>query len=196
MEKKSYLNKNYKNFKEFLSKASSMELQSFILNSKFKNRFNLEVKGIIDDIKSKGNVLEVSSKEIIFNSKGEISIISSRIIGEFIGSKYEEDIIKYYKNTGISRVIHAVIDGNEKVQGDFIKISYKVLHDILNIIYYDLNFIKDISEEFKEKYILKDKNNNISPISMISLFIVEDICMYLGIPLILFRECIIGFKIT
>lgn len=179
MKKKDFFNKAYKNFGDFLSVAASRELDYFILDGEYTSAFNYRIKKVVEDIKvQKKDNIEFS---ILFNTNGEIAVIDAVIIGDFISDCYGLKLSKYYKDKQVDKIIKDVRGGNDKAISDFIYISYSILYEIIDEIYKEIKWHKDMMEKYKNPYSLNNYTEKDLPILMLCFLILEDICRYLGI---------------
>lgn len=179
MRSKDYMKKVYRNFSEFISECSSRELEYFIFDSKFTTAFNQRIKELTNEIEAEGKKsVEIA---IIFNTEGEIALIDSYIIGNYIGNSYVKHMEEYYKETSLNNIVKHVVNGNDKSQKDFLMISYKILYDTLNSIYFDIKCRKETLENYISGYNLKSCHQEDCSIVVASILIVEDICKYVSI---------------
>ncbi|KOA95146.1 hypothetical protein [Clostridium botulinum] len=188
MENNEKLSDTYKNFKNFLGKSVSKELEYFILDSTFTSEFNYRMKKLFDEIKNE-NRREIEFS-IIFNTKGEISLIDSLIIGEFIADDYVVNLQRNYKNVQLNKILKEILNGSEKVKNDFVLVSCIVLYDILEMIYKDIKCRIDIIHYYTNKYKLNIEDNNHIASIVIMILIMEDICGYMDIDKKLLKNSI------
>lgn len=188
MEEKDHLKKSYKSFIELFSIVCSRELEYFILDSSFTSAFNYRIKKILDDSnkKDKDNI-ELS---VLFNTQGEVAIIDANIIGDFITNNYSAAIEKYYKGIEINKVIKEIVNGKEKVQKDFLMISYNILYKTLEELYKDVKYKKDIADNYVKKYKLENYKKEDLPVIILIVLILEDICKYMSISQVLLESSI------
>lgn len=179
LRSKDYMKKVYRNFSEFVSECSSRELEYFIFDSKFTTAFNERIKEIIDEIEMQGK--KSVELAIIFNTEGEIALIDSFIIGNYIGNSYIKHMEEYYKEASLNNIVKHVVNGSEKAKRDFSILSYTILYSTLNSIYCDIKCRKETLESYVSSYNLKHCKDDDCSIVVASILIVEDICKYIGI---------------
>lgn len=179
MRNKDYMKKVYRNFSDFVSEASTREMEYFILDSKFTSAFDYRVRKIIESIKSQDKKdIELS---IIYNTDGEIVLIDASIVGKYIGDNYKEHIERYYKVNSLNKVVKQIVNGNEKAKNDFTTLSYGIIYNSLQQIYKEIKYKKDTSLRILENYSISDYNNEDLPVVILCVLILEDICGYIGI---------------
>jgi len=179
MENKEFLRKVYRHFAQFVAEASARELEYFVLDSKFTSMFNYRMKKLVEEIRKEGK--ETIGISIMFNTEGDVVLIDADIIGKFIGDNYNITIQKYYKADSLNRVVRQVVNGTEKVQRDFVAVSYSILYNTFNELYKEITYRKDIGERYKQLYFLSDYSGEDLPIVITSLLVLEDICKYIGV---------------
>ena len=188
MREKDYLKKSYKTFVEFLSVVCSRELEYLILDSSFTSAFNYRIKKMIDQVKKEGkDGIEFS---VLFNTQGEVALIDANIIGSFISNNYCASIEKYYKEANLNKIVKEIINGNEKSQKDFIMISYNIIYKTLDELYKEIKYKKDVMDNYVKEYKLENHKNPDLPIVVGVLLILEDVCKYLSIDVILLQNSI------
>lgn len=173
------MKKIYRNFSEFVSECSSRELEYFIYDSKFTTAFNQRINELMDDIRGEGK--KSVELAIIFNTEGEIALIDSFIIGNYIGNNYTKHMEEYYKESTLNKIVKHVVNGNEKSKTDFIILSYSILYKTLNSIYSDIKCKKEIIQDYTNLYNIGHCENDDCSIVVASILILEDICKYMGI---------------
>ncbi|MCY6483319.1 hypothetical protein OW763_02975 [Clostridium aestuarii] len=179
MKNDNHLKKDYKNFKQFLATVCAKELEYFILDSEFTSAFNYRIKKIIDEIQKEGKKdIEFS---VLFNTSSEVALIDADIIGSFISNTYSKEIEEYYKGILLDKIIKEVINGNEKVQNDFITISYSILYRTINELYKEIKCKKEIIKRYINKYNLQEHKEKTIGINIAILLILEDVCEYISI---------------
>jgi len=77
--------------------------------------------------------------------------------------------------------VRQVVNGTEKVQRDFVAVSYSILYNTFNELYKEITYRKDIGERYKQLYFLSDYSGEDLPIVITSLLVLEDICKYIGV---------------
>lgn len=179
LRSKDYMKKVYRNFSEFVSECSSRELEYFIFDSKFTTAFNERIEELMNEIETEGK--KSVELAIIFNTEGEIALIDSFIIGNYIGNNYVKHMEEYYKEASLNNIVKHVVNGNEKSKKDFAILSYTILYDTLNSIYCDIKCRKETLEDYIKLYNLKHCKDDDCSIVVASILIVEDICKYIGI---------------
>lgn len=188
MENKDYMKKVYKNFSDFIYECSSHELEYFILDSKFTTSFNQRVKELIDEIKEEGKKsIELS---IIYNTEGEIALIDSYVIGNYIGNNYTKHMQEYYKENSLNKIVKYIVNGNEKSKRDFLILSYDILYNTLNSVYSEVKCKRETLNNYVQSYNLKHCQNDDCSIVVISILILEDISKYLSIEGYILAESI------
>lgn len=179
MQNEDFLNKKYDNFRDFLSTVISRELEFFILDSKFTSAFNYRIKELFDQIENNGkNDVELS---VLFNTEGDIAVIDAQILGQFLSDSYYVKIQEYYKNMPLNKIINRAVNGNEKIQTDFLTISYKILLNQLNELYKDIRYKKEVLNRYISYYKLEQYVEKDLPLHIISLIILEDVSKYMKI---------------
>ncbi len=187
MENREYLRKPYKNFTNLVEECTKRELQYFVLDACYSGNFNRQLKGIVESIGSMGKTTIEAA--VLFNTDGEIAIISAELLGKFIGYTYTVSLLNYYKVSSLNRIAKAVVNGSEKGQRDFIAVSYEALIHCLKEMYSEIKYRKELLESTKAEYGIRAYNNKDRAHVVISILILEDICSYLGIK----REYLTGF---
>lgn len=176
---KSYLNKIYKNFSELVYVVSTKELQYFITKGEFTSFFNYTMKKkLAERPDSKNGILDAG---VFFNTEGEVTLIDAEIVGKFIQEKYEFKILEYYKNTSLNKIVREVVNGSGKAKGDFILISYSILHSTLMELYKTISCKEQNTIIYKNRYGLEDYNKENCTIIIAVLLILEDLCKYIGV---------------
>lgn len=180
MVDKEYLRRIYRHFADFIAIAASRELEYFVMDSKFTTAFNSRMKKIVQDIKREGkSSIELS---ILFNTDEEIVLIDADILGRFISNNFNLTIGQYYKETSLNKIVKKIVNGNEKVQKDFMVISYKILYNILQEMYKEIKCKKDSIQNLRQKFALEQYSKDDISIKIAVLLILEDIAKYIGIP--------------
>ena len=179
MNNKDFMKKVYRNFSGLVEEASSRELSYFILDSRFTSRFNCKMRELFSQIGSEGK--SIIDASVMFNTHGEVALIDASIIGKYIGNNYSISIEGSYKNITLNKVVKHVVNGNEKVQKDFIAVSYSILYKTFKEMYQEVKCRKDLCLKYREQYLMFDYKGNDVAIVLCSLLILEDICKYLGI---------------
>lgn len=179
MNNKDYMGKLFKNFYDFVSLAASKELEYIVFDARYTTYFNNKMKELLNDIKNQDEKdLEFS---VMFNTKGEVAVIDSKIVGRYIANYYNIQMEKYYKDAKLNKIVWDVINGSYKIKRDFIIVSYKIIYKVLDEIYMDIKYNKSIFEEYKIRYGFKNYREKDVSIIIISILILEDICSYIGI---------------
>jgi hypothetical protein len=173
------MKKVYKHFSDFIYECSSRELEYLILDSKFTTSFNQRVKEKIDEIKREGK--KSIDLAIIFNTEGEIALIDSYIIGNYIGNSYTKHMEEYYKESSLNKIVKYVVNGNDKSKMDFLILSYNVLYSGLNSVYSDIKCKKEVLNNYVKLYELKHCEHDDCSIVIASIMMLEDICKYIAI---------------
>jgi len=179
LRSRDYMKKVYRNFSEFVSECSSRELEYFIFDSKFTTAFNQRIKELMDEIETQGK--KSVELAIIFNTEGEIALIDSFIIGNYIGDSYVKHMEEYYKESSLNNIVKHVVNGNDKSQKDFLIISYTILYNTLNSVYFDIKCRRETLEDYVSSYNLKNCHEEDCSIVVASILVVEDICKYISI---------------
>lgn len=185
---KEYLRTIYRKFSEFVSVASARELEYFVLDSKFTSSFNYRIKNMVEELKEEGK--ENIDASIMFNTKGEVALIDANILGSYIGYNYNIHIESYYKNASLNKVVKEVVNGSEKTQCDFIKVSYSVIYNTIDEMYSEVTCKKDVLDKYKEDYMITEYHGENNVAVIVSILILEDICKYLGVADRLMLSCI------
>ena len=179
MMDKDKINNVFRNFSEFVAIAAERELESFIIDANYTSSFNYRMKKLLEEIKrEKKSDLEFS---VLFNTKGEIALISPKIVGDFISDCYKGLMMQYYKNTNLDTIINKVLSGNEKAKRDFVIVSYKTLYKVLDELYEEIKCRKDIMYKYMMSFNLRNLNLKDTPLKISVLLILEDICKYMGV---------------
>lgn len=179
MNNKDYIGKLYKTFCDFVSLASSRELEYIIFDAKYTTYFNSKMRKVLNDINKESK--KETEFSIMFNTKGEVAVIDSRIVGKYIGNYYNIEMENYYKGAKLNKIIWDVMKGSNKVKSDFVIISYKIIYRILNEIYMEIKYSKNVLKEYKLRYGFEQYTKKDISIVIISILILEDICTYIGI---------------
>jgi hypothetical protein len=179
LRSKDYMKKVYRNFSEFVSECSSRELEYFIFDSKFTTEFNERIKELMNEIQVQGK--KSVELAIIFNTEGEIALIDSSIIGNYIGNSYAKHMEEYYKENSLNNIVKHVVNGTEKSKKDFLIISYRILYNTLNSMYFDIKYRKETLDNYAKLHNLKHCHQEDCSIVVASILIVEDICRYMSI---------------
>lgn len=185
---KEYLRTIYRKFSEFVAVASARELEYFVLDSKFTSSFNYRIKNMVEELKEEGK--ENVDASIMFNTKGEVALIDANILGSYIGYNYNVHIENYYKNASLNKIVKEVVNGSEKTQCDFIKVSYSVIYNTIDEIYSEVTCKKDVLDKYKEDYMITEYHGENNVAVIVSILILEDICKYLGVEDRLMLNCI------
>jgi hypothetical protein len=173
------MKKVYKNFYDFVTDCSSKELEYFIFDSTFTTSFNKGIGEVIKGIENQDKKnIEVA---IIFNTEGEIALIDSYIIGKYIGNNYGICMEQYYKESSLNKIVRCVVNGNEKNKKDFLILSFDILYNTLESIYYSIKCKKDTVNKYENLYDLKKYKGNDESVSVAAILILEDICKYMRI---------------
>ncbi|WP_287825090.1 hypothetical protein [Clostridium sp.] len=179
MKNNDYLGKLFKNFYDFISVSSSRELEYIVFDAEYTTNFNSKMKELLKDIRKQDK--KDIDFTIMFNTKGEIAIIDSKIVGKYIGNYYNIQMEQHYKGIKLNKIVRDVINGKDKVKSDFIVISYKIIYKVLEEIYRDIKYNKSILNEYKNRYEFNNYRGKDISIIIISILILEDICNYIGI---------------
>ncbi|MBC8060616.1 MAG: hypothetical protein H7Y18_08115 [Clostridiaceae bacterium] len=192
MKNNDYLKKVYRKFSKFIEIATIREQEYFILDAKYTNEFNIKVKELIKEIESEGkNDVEIS---VLFDTKGDIVLIDGEIIGKYIANCYNYSISTYYKEDSLNRIIREVINGSDKAQVDFIRVSYAVIYNIMGGLYKEIKCKKEILKQYKNKFGFYDYQYEDDVLVVLSLLILEDISKYITINPEAFLSCIQHIK--
>lgn len=179
MKNNDYLGKLFKNFYDFISVSSSRELEYIVFDAEYTTNFNSKMKELLKDIRKQDK--KDIDFTIMFNTKGEIAIIDSKIVGKYIGNYYNIQMEQHYKGIKLNKIVRDVINGKDKVKSDFIVISYKIIYKVLEEIYREIKYNKSILNEYKNRYEFNNYRGKDISIIIISILILEDICNYIGI---------------
>jgi len=187
-----YIKKVYRKFSKFIEIAAIREQEYFILDAKYTNEFNIKVKELLKEIELEGkNNVEVS---VIFDTKGDIVLIDGDIIGKYIANCYNYSIGNYYKEDSLNRIVREVINGSDKAQDDFIRISYAVIYNTLGSLYKEIKCKKEILRQYKNKFGFYNNQYEDEVLIVLSLLILEDISKYITIKPEAFLSCIQHIK--
>ena len=188
MNNKDFMKKVYRNFSGLVEAASSRELAYFILDSKFTSRFNCKMRELFSEIDSQGK--SIIDASVMFNTHGEVALIDAAIIGKYIGNNYRINIEESYKDITLNKVVKHVVNGSEKVQKDFITVSYSILYKTFKEMYQEVKCRKDLCLRYRETFLMLEYKEKDVAIVLCSLLILEDICKYLGIKREIFLDYI------
>ena len=192
MRNKDYLKKIYKQFSKFIETAAARELEYFILDAKYTKVFNKRVKELIEELENESR--KDANISVIFDTNGEIAVISSDVLGKYISDCYNLTMGNYYKEESLNRVVREVINGSEKAQIDFLRVSYAVMYNVLGGLYSEIKCKKEVMDGYKESYGLARYEKEDLVLIILSLLIIEDICRYIGIKPETFLLCIKHIK--
>ncbi len=192
LRNKDYLKKIYKQFSIFIETATARELEYFVLDAKYTSTFNKRVKELVEEVEkeSKKDV----NISVIFDTNGEIALIAADVLGKYIGDCYNLTMGNYYKEESLNRVVREVINGSEKAQVDFVRVSYAVMYNVLGGLYSEIKCRKEVMDGYKESYGLVSYEKQDLVLIVLSLLIIEDICRYIGIKPEAFLKCIQHIK--
>ena len=192
LRNKDYLKKVYRQFSKFIEIAAIREQEYFILDAKYTKEFNKKVKELVDEIEMEGK--KDVNLSVIFDQNGEIVLIDGEIIGKYIAQSYNFTMGNYYKEESLNRVVREVVNGSDKVQSDFIRVSYAVIYNIVGGLYKEIKCKKEIMDGYKESFGLNNYKKEDIVLIVISLLIIEDICRYIGIKPEAFLGCVKHIK--
>ncbi|WP_286908372.1 hypothetical protein [Clostridium sp. UBA1652] len=167
-----------KSFFEFINLVCAREVEYFMLESNYTTKFNNNIKQIIEELKTIGKI----SVEfmVLFNTKGEIALINEEIIGSYVGEILIENLKTTYKHTDIDTLIGLSEKYSYEEKQTFIINIYEDLCRILNEIYKDIKYRKEVAESYKNRYSLANVREDMLPMSIATILILEDICAYLS----------------
>jgi hypothetical protein len=179
VENKDYMKNVYRNFSEFVAITAARELEYFITDAEFTSAFNYRMKRLLDEAEKSGK--DELNFSILLNTNGEVALIDSEIIGNFISDNYTVLIEKHYKNRELNKIINEVVNGTEKCRKDFVIVSYSILYDVLNKLYKELKCKKELYHNIEARFEMKDYKGEDSLMIAAVYLILEDICKYIGI---------------
>jgi hypothetical protein len=180
LRNKEFLRKVYKRFSDFVAVAASRELDFLILDAKYTTAFSYRLKQILGEIKESGNPMAELS--VFFNTDGDIALIDADLVGNFVGDSYCVGMEENYKNASLNKIVKSVINNSsEKVQQDFVLISYKVLYNTLDQLYMEVKCRKEVLSQYKQMYNVYCYEYEDASVVIASLLVLEDICRYIGI---------------
>ena len=192
MKNNDYLKKVYRKFSKFIEIAAIREQEYLILDAKYTNEFNVKVKELLKEIEMEGkNDVEIS---VLFDTKGDIVLIDGDIIGKYIANCYNYSISNYYKEDSLNRIIIEVINGCDKAQLDFIRVSYSIIYNVIAGLYKEIKCKKEILAQYKNKFGFDKYYYSDEVIIVTSLLILEDISKYITIKPVAFLGCIKNIK--
>ena len=192
MKNNDFLKKVYRKFSKFIEIAAIREQEYFISDAKYTNEFNVKVKELLKEIESEGkNDVEIS---VLFDTKGDIVLIDGDIIGKYISNCYNYSIGSYYKEDSLNRIVREVINGSDKSQVDFIRVSYAVIYNIIGGLYKEIKCKKEILKQYKNKFGFYSYQYEDEVLIVLSLLILEDISKYITIRPEAFLSCIQHIK--
>ena len=177
MRNKEYMQKVYRRFSDFVAVSASRELDYLILDANHTSFFSKKMKQMIEEIKIEGRA--IADFMVLFNTEGDIAVIDANIVGRFVGDRYCAVIEEYYKNASLNKIVKSVVNGNEKVQRDYIILSYKALYNTLTEIYTEIKSRRDIINYYKKRYTIEDYNESDVAAVVGTLLILEDVCKYM-----------------
>lgn len=177
MRNKEYMKKVYRRFSDFVAVSASRELDYLILDANYTSSFSYRLKQMIDEIKIEGR--DIADFMVLFNTEGDIAVIDANIVGRYIGDRYCAVIEQYYKNASLNKIVKSVVNGNEKVQKDYIILSYKVLYNTLTEVYTEVKSRRDILNYYKKRYNIENYNESDVGAVIGTLLILEDVCKYM-----------------
>lgn len=179
MRNREFMRKVYRHFGDFVAIASGRELEYLIMDARYTSGFSHRMKKIIDEIGGIGH--GIAGLSIFFNTEGDVAIIDANIVGRFIADRYCVMMEDYYKNASINKIVRNVVNGNDKVQNDFLILSYNILYETFEELYREIKCRKDVINSVKEGFsLLYYKEEDISVVVGV-LLILEDICKYIGV---------------
>lgn len=179
MRNREFMRKVYRHFGDFVAVASARELEYLIMDARYTSGFSYRMRKILDEIS--GVEKDITGLSIFFNTEGDVAIIDANIVGRFIADRYCVMIEEYYKNAAINKIIRNVVNGSDKVQKDFLIVSYNVLYDTFEELYRDIKCRKDLINSIKKSFNLLDYKEGDVSVVIAVLLILEDICKYIGI---------------
>lgn len=166
-------------FSNLISISTQNHLDDLVINSYFTSAFNYRIKKMFDEIKrERKSDIDFS---VIFNTKDEVAIIDTKIIGDFIADEYSIMIEKYYRNEKMYKLINKISNGSEKVHMDFVNISYLILYKIIDELYEEIISKKSLVNKLKIRYGIINYDNEDKVIIILSMLILEDICRYVDV---------------
>lgn len=181
MESRQFIRKLYRNFSDFVSIAASRELEFLVLDSKFKEDFNLHMRKIFAEIKeAKEETIEFT---MFFSTEGDVVLIDSSILGKYVGDNFKITMEGYYKNASLNKIAKEIVNGSTKSKEDFIKITYRSIYGTLITMYEEIKYRKDLLEKLKLNFEIPYYEGEDLPVVVISLQITEDICKYLKLTM-------------
>lgn len=179
MRNREFLRKVYRHFSDFVEVASARELDYLIMDARYTTAFSYRMKKMIDELSDSGK--SIATFSILFNTEGEVAIIDANIVGKYIADNYRAMIEDYYKNASLNKIVRSVVNGNDKVQKDFLILSYNVLYETFKELYKEIKCRKELLNSLKESFnITNYKEEDVSAVVGV-LLILEDICKYIGI---------------
>ncbi|GFZ33683.1 hypothetical protein CSC2_42090 [Clostridium zeae] len=179
MKNNDFMKKTYNNFSDFVRVASSRELSYFLLDAKYTSGFSSQMNRLISELRKEGNL--AADFVMFFNTDGEIAIFDEDLLGTYIGDRFLAEIESKYGNKNLNYIIKSVINNSDSVQKDFAQVCYEVIVNILDEIYMEMKYKKDLGEFYKKTLSLDDESIDNLPLKIAALLIVEDMCRYLGI---------------
>lgn len=179
MNHKEHEKMKFNKFSNLISISAQKHIDDLVINSHFTSAFNYRIKKMFDEIKSerKSDI----DFPIIFNTKGEVAIIDTKIIGDFIADEYSVMIEKYYRNEKMYKLINKIASGSEKARMDFVNISYTILYKIIDQLYEEIISKKALLNKLKIRYGIINYDNEDKVIVLLSMLILEEICRYIDL---------------
>lgn len=173
-------------FFQFVQTAAAREIEYYITHSSFTQAFNYRVNKLIEEIKKINTDIEFS---VIYNTEGEICVIDSAIIGNFVADMYFIELTNNYKEKNLHKILSNISSNTEEIKEDFVRLSMKSLFNILDNMYKSIQYKKDIFDKYKAYYYLDDENDHKSSLMVIAILILEDICRHLKIKYSVLIKC-------
>ncbi|KYH35429.1 hypothetical protein CLTEP_06050 [Clostridium tepidiprofundi DSM 19306] len=165
-------------FSDIVAISSEKNINYLVYNARFTSAFSYRIKKLIAEIRDVKKDIDFIA---MFNTEGDIAIIDTKIIADFIADNYVVMIEKYYRSEKAFNIIKKVRRSNKKVRLDFTNVSYNILYKTFDEIYREIYYDKKIVNKMKIKYGIMEYSNKDLIVVLLSLTILEDICKQVDI---------------
>ncbi|MCD2346315.1 hypothetical protein [Clostridium guangxiense] len=186
MENINYVENLNKEFMEFMETAISNEIDCYVIDSNFTKEFNKRLIEVMEEIRKGNPDIEFS---IIFNVDKEISLIDSLIIGNFAADLYSVYMSKYYKTKDLQTILNYMHSENDAEKRRFIINSINVFYNIFNEMFKTIKCNKSIFCKYEKYYNLRELKEKKTPLMVLVILILEDMCKFFKIRNSLLIEC-------
>lgn len=166
-----------KNLINYINTAIKEELEIFINNAEYTTFFNHNMRRLIDEINEVPN--DEISIEVLFNTKGEISVIDAEVLAKYISSNYIK-LLEVQYDDNLTNIFFNIKKGEENDKETFVRFSFDVLCGIFNHIYKNITVNKGLNFKYIKKYQIKNYREEDIPLKILVHLILEDICKKIG----------------